>query len=118
MVLTGHIPVRVSPGNPLPAHPLKHKNAAPPGFLFGPAFLFLPLISSYALTATGPAIRSRTSSCPRANNSSIGSFPASTSARIAFCARYSLFTMPAFDCSIRHALRRSTQNITSCRVSA
>ena len=32
----------------------------------------------------------------------MGILPASTSARMAFCAAYSLLTMPALDCSMRH----------------
>ena len=33
----------------------------------------------------------------------------------AFCAAYSLFTMPALDCNMRQALRRSTQKRTNWR---
>src|SRR5665213_360034 len=72
-------------------------------------------IADYAFAATAPVRRSFRISWPRENSSSSDSLPASTSARIAFCARYSLFTTPALDCSMRHALRRSTQNMTNWR---
>src|SRR5262245_10319421 len=73
--------------------------------------------ASAGLWATGRGSRSRNSCSARAKNSSLAIFPASTSARIDFCALYSRFSMPALLCSIRHALRRSTQKSTSWRES-
>src|ERR1700676_62790 len=57
------------------------------------------------------------SSSARAKKSSREILPASTSARIERCALYSLFSIPDLLCSMRQDLRRSTQNMTSCRES-
>src|SRR5207248_5263485 len=75
-------------------------------------------LGSTGLCGAAPGSRSVSSRSAQAKKSSFEIFPASTSASSDRCALYSRFSMPALLCSMRHALRRSTQKSTSCRDSA
>ena len=65
--------------------------------------------------AAGPSTRSSSSSSERAKSSSFEMRPASTTARMARWAAYSVLWTPTLLWSRRHALRRSTQKRTSWR---